>query len=133
MPPTHPPPTELLHAYRHLLQHALRACRYAKPARFALRDRLRNAFRSSSSSSSSSSEVYNPDRIQRTLDFLASAAESKGLEYRVVKNLAHVWWEREKLGRMPMRADIHEFRRHAHDEFDRTIGRLNESMGLCIK
>ncbi|KAK0248789.1 hypothetical protein LTS09_016081 [Friedmanniomyces endolithicus] len=94
MPPSPlPPPQETLHAYRHLLQHALRACRYAKPARFTVRDRLRRAFRTSAP------EDYDAGRVERTLRFLGSAAEFKGVEYRLSRNLAHVWWERERLGR----------------------------------
>ncbi|KAK0355635.1 hypothetical protein LTR02_002570 [Friedmanniomyces endolithicus] len=128
MPPSPlPPPQAILHAYRHLLQHALRACRHAKPARFTVRDRLRRAFRTSSS------QEYDAGRVERTLEFLGSAAEFKGVEYRLSRTLAHVWWERERLGRMTGRPDVFPLRRRAYEEFDRTLERLNESMGLCIK
>ncbi|KAK0335676.1 hypothetical protein LTR02_007103 [Friedmanniomyces endolithicus] len=122
-----PPPQAILHAYRHLLHAALRACRHAKPARFTVRDRLRRAFRTSQP------EEYDAGRVERTLEFLGSAAEFKGVEYRLSKNLAHVWWERERLGRMTVRPDIFPLRRRAYEEFDRTVERLNESMGMCIK
>jgi len=34
------------------------------------------------------------------------------------------------LGRRP---ETYQLRKHAFDEFDRSIERLNETMGLCIK
>jgi hypothetical protein len=86
---------EVLLAYRHLFKHALRACQFSKPARFVVRDRMRNAFRTSPV------EEYDSRRIQRTLEFFRSAIEYKGIEHKLQKNLTHVWWEREKLKRAP--------------------------------
>jgi len=34
---------------------------------------------------------------------------------------------------MTRRLDTYELRKHAYDDFDRTIEQLNETMGLCIK
>ncbi|KAK5110368.1 hypothetical protein LTR62_006076 [Meristemomyces frigidus] len=124
MPPTHP---EILHTYRHLYTHALRACQYSKPSRYVVRDHIRAAFRSSPPSS------YNPDTLARTVEFFKSAASHKGIEHKVQKNLIHVWWEREKLSRGTMRHDTYALRKHAYDDFDRTLEMLNKSMGLCIK
>lgn len=82
---------EVVTAYRHLYQHLLRAVRYAKPARFVCRDRLRNAFRNSPS------EAFDVQRIDNTLHFLECASKSAGLEHRILKNFMFVWWERKKL------------------------------------
>lgn len=87
----------ILLSYRHLYQHLLRAVQYAKPARYVARDRLRVAFRNPSSSSTSDN-AYHPERVARTLEFLDGAARTKGLEHKILKNLMHVWWERERLG-----------------------------------
>jgi hypothetical protein len=83
---------EILLAYRHLYQHLLRAVQYSKPARYVARDHIRAAFRDSSP------ESYDYARISRTLEFLRGAAEAKGLEHKILKNLMHVWWERQRLG-----------------------------------
>ncbi|KXL48053.1 hypothetical protein M433DRAFT_64647 [Acidomyces richmondensis BFW] len=125
----HPPPTpgELCLAYRHLLQHGLRAVRYSRPARFVVRDRLRLAFRSPTS-------TYDADRTARTLEFLRGAADSAGgIEHRILKGWVHVWWERGRLGKGGGRSDLYPLRSKAYEDFDRTIDMLNESMGLCIK
>ncbi|TKA22230.1 hypothetical protein B0A50_08099 [Salinomyces thailandicus] len=85
----------LFKAYRHLYTHALRAVQYSKPARFVCRDHLRAAFRDSPA------QNFQPDRINRTLEFLDGAAKSKGIEHKVLKNLVFVWWEKSKLGQRP--------------------------------
>ena len=82
---------EIVLAYRHLYQHLLRAVQYSKPARYVVRDQLRNAFRKPTS------EPYNPAVISNTLLFLDNAAKSKGLEHRILKNLVHVHWGRQKV------------------------------------
>lgn len=88
-----PSPTETIHAYRHLYQHLLRAVQYSKPARYTARDRLRTAFRTSRP------EEFDARKISRTLEFLDGAARVRGLEHKVVKNLMHVWFERQRLPR----------------------------------
>lgn len=118
---------EIVLAYRHLYQHLLRAVQYSKPARFVARDRIRNAFRSSPP------EAYDPAKIATTLEFLDGAIKARGVEHRVVKNLMHVWWERQKLMRSMGRPSDLPLRRKAYDQFDQTIEKLNETMGLCIK
>lgn len=72
---------EIVLAYRHLFQHLLRAVQYSKPARYIVRDQLRNAFRS---------KTYNASTISNTLTFLDNAARSTGLEHKILKNLVHV-------------------------------------------
>lgn len=82
---------EIVLAYRHLYQHSLRAVQYAKPARYIVRDKLRNAFRESTP------KPYEPSIISNTLLFLDNAAKSRGLEHFILKNLLFVHWGRQKL------------------------------------
>lgn len=83
----------VIHAYRHVLRHSLRAIQFAKPARFTLRDRLRIAFRKGSPAD------YNQVKIQNTIEFLQYAARENGLEHKIVKNLLFVWWVQANGGR----------------------------------
>lgn len=80
-----PSKQELIHAYRHLYKHLLRAVQYSKPARFNACSRLRHEFRTNPVSK------FNAARVSRTLEFLDAAAKSAGLEHRIVRNLMHVW------------------------------------------
>jgi hypothetical protein len=83
----------VIHAYRHLYRHSLRAIQFSKPARYTLRDRLRLAFRKGSATD------YEPQRIQNTLEFLQYATRENGLEHKIVKNLLFVWWVQNNGGR----------------------------------
>ena len=84
----------VVHAYRHVLRHGLRAIQFSKPARFTLRDRLRSAFRKGSASD------FNQPKITNTLEFLRYAAKENGLEHKIVKNLLHIWWTQDRGGRL---------------------------------
>lgn len=88
MPASH---AEVVLAYRHLSKTLLRATQYSKPARFVTRDHLRSAFRSSPLS------AFDAQRISRTIEFAQGAIESTGLEHKIIKNLVHVWWMRQRL------------------------------------
>lgn len=83
----------VVHAYRHVLRHSLRAIQFSKPARFTLRDRLRTAFRKGTASD------FDQQKITNTLEFLQYAARQNGLEHKIVKNLLYVWWNQDKGGR----------------------------------
>ncbi|SMR44809.1 unnamed protein product [Zymoseptoria tritici ST99CH_3D1] len=117
----------IIHAYRHLHQHLLRAAQYSKPARYIVRDRLREAFRTCKP------KDYDAARIARTLEFLNGAAKTTGLEHKIVKNWVHAWWGREKTPGMSPKHQNYAIQKEAYAEFDRTIEKLNESMGLCIR
>lgn len=80
--------TQLPASYRALYKAGLAAVQHSSPARFAIRDKLRHAFRSSSSSS-----VFSQTRADNTVAFLRVAARRKGLEHDVVRNLClvHYW------------------------------------------
>ena len=82
-------------AYRSLYRSALRAVQYSKPARYILRATLRNAFRNGTQAD------FDPKKIGNTILFLENAANVKGLEHRILKNLMHVrWWERSNRRRV---------------------------------
>ena len=76
----------IVRSYRSLYRHALRAVQYSSPARYTLKNHLRLAYRGSSV------EAFSPIRIDNTLLFLKHAAEERGFEHRMLKNLLHVWW-----------------------------------------
>jgi hypothetical protein len=88
---------EVIHAYRHLYRHSLRAIHFSKPARYTLRDRLRLAFRRGCASD------FEPDRVRNTLEFLHYATRENGLEHKIVKNLLFVWWVQGHGGRAKIR------------------------------
>jgi hypothetical protein len=80
---------QVLHAYRHLYRQGLRAVQFSKPARYVLRDRLREGFRDRSAR-------FEPDSIARTLQFFEAATRTSGLEHKVLKNLLHVAFSRHQ-------------------------------------
>ena len=82
-------------AYRNLYRAALRATLYSSPARFIIRNRLRSAFRAPPNKQK---HPFDPLRINRTLLFLRSAAESPNLERRVVRNLVRGLGRARKVG-----------------------------------
>ena len=81
---------DIILAYRNLYRHGLHAVRYAKPARYAFRNILREAFGKSPAS------AFDAKRIGNTILFLQNAAKFKGMEHKIVKNLMHVRWSQRK-------------------------------------
>jgi hypothetical protein len=77
----------IIHAYRDLYRHGLRAVQYAVPQRYIIRDRLRRAFRESSPSE------FEQSRIDNTIELFKAAARDTGIEHRLIKNLCRVWHE----------------------------------------
>lgn len=90
----------IIHAYRHLYRHGLRAIQFSKPARFDLRDRLRLAFRKGSVND------FDSHKIRNTVEFLEYATRENGLEHKIVKNLLFVWWTQVRGGRGKSKAKI---------------------------
>lgn len=86
---------ELIHAYRHLLRSSLRAVQFSKPARFTVEQRVREAFEKGAP------ESYDAEAIRRTVWFLKAAAEERGLEHKIVKNLVRVANERVRGANKP--------------------------------
>lgn len=84
---------EVVHAYRSLLRAGLRAVQFSKPARFVVRDQLRDGFRERGA-------TLDGERVRRTVLFLGAAAREAGLEHRILKNLVRVEGERRR-ARLP--------------------------------
>ncbi|CAI6332569.1 unnamed protein product [Periconia digitata] len=123
---------DIVHGYRHLYRHGLRAVQFSKPARYVLRDRLRLAFRKPTQKNE-----YNPQRIQNTIEFLQYATTHSGLEHKVLKNLLQVWrcqalgGKAKPTGKTPIRDEL-RINSTAYDAFNHHIDLLNESMEMCI-
>jgi hypothetical protein len=122
---------DIIHAYRHLYRHSLRAIQFSKPARYTLRDRIRLAFRRSPATN------FNPQRIANTIEFLQYATRENGLEHRILKNLLHVWWVQarggtRKITKKLSRSEEIEIKTTAYDTFNHNIKMLNESMEMCL-
>ncbi|KAL1841036.1 hypothetical protein VTJ49DRAFT_7467 [Mycothermus thermophilus] len=138
--------TELIHAYRHLLRAALRAVQFSKPSRYTVVDRLREGFRDPKG-------TLDPERVRRTVWFFNAAAQSRGLEHKIMKTLCRVGWEqaheKRRMGyrlRMRLEKDRVEMEArgkkgkepdiivdHRYEHYNRTIAMLNDSMGLCLR
>ncbi|KAH7407565.1 hypothetical protein BKA64DRAFT_423500 [Cadophora sp. MPI-SDFR-AT-0126] len=83
-----PASAELIHAYRQLYRGLLHAVQFSKPSRYLARDQLRNAFRNGDPAS------FDHQKVTRTVEFLKYAAQERGLEHRIVKNLLLTkYWE----------------------------------------
>ncbi|KAH9882007.1 hypothetical protein J1614_001178 [Plenodomus biglobosus] len=123
--------TSVIHAYRHLYRHGLRAIQFSKPARYTLRDRIRLAFRKGSATD------LEPQKVQNTLEFLHYATKENGLEHKILKNLLFVWWIQDHGGRAKSRQRVGtpeevEIKVTAYDTLNHNIRMLNESMRLCL-
>ncbi|KAL2073358.1 hypothetical protein VTL71DRAFT_10682 [Oculimacula yallundae] len=123
--------TQLVHAYRHLYRGLLHAVQYSKPARYVVRDQLRNAFRKGEPA------TFDQQKVTRTVEFLKYAAQERGLEHQIVRSLLHTqfWEAREghhltKIAKNPAQREI---RRTARIHYEMTLAMLNDSMGLCLR
>ncbi|KAJ9602062.1 hypothetical protein H2200_013422 [Cladophialophora chaetospira] len=124
----------ILWAYRHLYRAGIRAVRHARPARFELRDILRDAFRTSSSPN------FNLRRVQNTIKFLENARNYQGFEHRILKNLLRLqYWKGKPLDkrlkhslRDSNTAAAVESRRQIWHQYRATLTMLNESLDICL-
>lgn len=90
MSAANPPVLSIAQAYRHLYRGLLHAVQYSAPARYVVRDQIREAFRKGEPA------TFDQAKVSRTLVFLQGAARERGLEHRVLKNLVHTaYWRRE--------------------------------------
>lgn len=131
--PIHPSMSklEVLHAYRRLFKLSQRAILNARPARYQVRDIIRNAFRSEPRSS------FNPRRVENTAYFLTRARNYNGFEHKILKNLLFIrWWRtREHHGKL-LRAQTNlaaDVRKNMWAQYDATLAMLNESQDLCLR
>lgn len=79
---------EIVTSYRSLYRHALHAVQYSSPARYTVKAVLENTYRHGKPAD------FVRCKVNNTLVFLRGAAEEKGLEHRILKNLLHTWWWR---------------------------------------
>ncbi len=131
---TAPANQAVLQAYRHLYRTGIRAVQYARPARFELRDILRDAFRTASSSN------FNLRRVQNTIKFLENARNYDGFEHRILKNLLHLqYWKGKPLDKRLKQslrdsntASAVESRKQIWHQYRATLTMLNESLDTCL-
>ncbi|KAK4157436.1 hypothetical protein C8A00DRAFT_11717 [Chaetomidium leptoderma] len=137
-------PPNLIHAYRHLLRAGLRAVQFSQPSRSTITARLREGFRDPRG-------TFDAERVRRTVWFLNAAAQQRGLEHKILKNLCRVHWDRmRELRRMPWRVRVRSElegkgkggKKRVRDDvikgtefehYERTIAMLNDSMQLCLR
>ncbi|KAK3297655.1 uncharacterized protein B0H64DRAFT_441100 [Chaetomium fimeti] len=137
-------PQDLVQAYRKLLRAGLRAVQFAQPSRTTLTRQLRAGFRDPRG-------TFDLQRVRHTVWFLNAAAQQRGLEHRILKNLCRVHWEREnEASRTPWRVRVRRMEmeeqgkgRKGKDEdvikgtqyehYERTVAMLNDTMGLCLR
>jgi hypothetical protein len=80
--------SQIVLAYRTLYRTALHAVQYSSPARHIVKATLEKSFRNGTRSD------FNAKRIGNTVLFLENAANFRGLEHKILKNLVHMrWWE----------------------------------------
>lgn len=121
-------------AYRLLYHAGLEAVLYSRPARWEIRDILRQTFRTSPSSN------FQPRRIQNTIKFLENARKYDGFEHRIVKNLLHLqYWKGRPLDkrlkhsiRDSNTAAAVESRKQIWHQYKATLAMLNESLDICL-
>ncbi|KAF4634975.1 hypothetical protein G7Y89_g3125 [Cudoniella acicularis] len=118
-----PSKLELIHAYRHLYRGLLKAVQYSKPARYMARDQLRKSFRNDDPT------TFNQDKVDKTMEFLRGAAQERGLEHRILRNLLLSKWT-PRVGNASTATHV---RNTARLNYDMTLAMLNESMGLCLR
>lgn len=143
---------DILLSYRRLYRHGLQAVQYSAPARYNLRDRLRQRYRKGVTTD------YDEPKIENTIEFLRGAAQERGLEHQIVKQLVHVWWgeafNKKQAIRFVPNTLSHPFgllvfrtynnrkgndpameryaRNTALEQFHFTLRMLNNTMGLCL-
>ncbi|KAK3304226.1 uncharacterized protein B0T15DRAFT_233315 [Chaetomium strumarium] len=139
------PNLELIHAYRRLLRAGLRAVQFSQPSRSTLTERLREGFRDPKG-------VLDAERVRRTVWFLNAAAQQRGLEHKILKNLCRVHWDRMREARrtpwkMRLKKEQEQEQQRAkgkakdpdvisgteYEHYERTIAMLNDTMGLCLR
>ncbi|KIW38176.1 uncharacterized protein PV06_10125 [Exophiala oligosperma] len=124
--------TDILHAYRHLYRSGLRAVHYSYPARWEIRDILRDCFRSQPEA------AFNARRISNTLGFLEKARVYNGTEHKILKNLLHVkFWKNKGLNHYLMKQSNADYaiatRRNVWRQYQATLTMLNESLDICLQ
>lgn len=128
------PTLTILSAYRQLLRTSLEAVRFSSPARYQVRNILRDSFRNSPAA------AFNPRRIENTIFFLEQAREHNGFEHKILRNILHVryWREDPKREKIPQTLKQNtsvglDLRQNIPGHFDATLTVFNETMDLCLR
>lgn len=127
-------PLSIHSAYRQLLKTSLQAVRFSTPARYQIRNIIREAFRDSSSS------TFNERQIKNTVAFLEQAREHNGFEHKILRNILHVryWRDIPKKERAPQTMKQNnelgvDLRKNVPAQFDATLSLFNESTDMCLR
>ncbi|KAH8899585.1 DUF1763-domain-containing protein [Thozetella sp. PMI_491] len=128
---------EIISAYRKLLRAALRAVQFSKPARYIVTKQIRVGFRDKMG-------TFDPEAIKRTAWFLNAAAQERGLEHKILKNLTRIHWEKseadrltwtavQQLGERKKQPPPDQIKETRYKHYEATIAMLNDTMGLCLR
>ncbi|KAI9370936.1 hypothetical protein BJX61DRAFT_544142 [Aspergillus egyptiacus] len=125
----------VVYAYRHLYRQGLKAVNYSAPSRHLLLQTLRSSFRSLPP------QEFDPVRISKTLNFLQKAAETTGIEHKIVRNLLMLkYWDQYNKRtdfRLLKGLEIDQknfyLRKDVRSQFNQTMMLLNESLGTCLR
>ncbi|KAE8452781.1 hypothetical protein EG329_013053 [Mollisiaceae sp. DMI_Dod_QoI] len=128
---SNPDPIAIVHAYRNLYRGLLRGIQFSKPARYVVRNQLRDAFRKGHPS------MFNQEKIDRTIEFLALATQYRGLEHRILRNLIHTNFSYRRYNHILVRKARTPIQKQliqtSRIHYDMTVAMLNDSMGLCLR
>ncbi|KAL2837414.1 hypothetical protein BJY01DRAFT_221024 [Aspergillus pseudoustus] len=126
----------VIQAYRQLYRQGLQAIRYSTPARYLLRQTMRESFRFPT-------QDFDPRRISNTLNFLRNATESTGIEHRILRNLLTLkYWDQptvktdlstQKYKSLGINQSHPKFQKEVREQFNKTLMLLNESLGTCLQ
>ena len=82
---------QIVRSYRRLYKASLQVVHFSAPARFVVRDKLRQAYRQGVRSD------FDQRSIDRTLEFLAVAGRETGIEHKIIRNILHVgFWGQKR-------------------------------------
>ncbi|ODQ53988.1 hypothetical protein SAICODRAFT_6770 [Saitoella complicata NRRL Y-17804] len=126
---------EVRSLYRKFWRQAHRSVMWVSPQRFVIASKLSSAFRSPTP------QDLDPVRQANTLAFLKSAAETLGVEHRVVKTLCFVHWSRYydlKTAMKPYPKQAKNFKEwlfeyEAYDNYEKCLQMMNDSLKLCLR
>ncbi|KAL2803338.1 hypothetical protein BJX63DRAFT_76167 [Aspergillus granulosus] len=126
----------VLQAYRQLYRQGLQAIRYSTPARHLLLQTMRKSFRFPT-------QDFDPQRISNTLEFLRNAAETTGIEHKILRNLLTLkYWDQpivktdlstQKYKSLGINQNHPKFQKEVREQFNQTLMLLNESLGTCLQ
>ncbi|KAL7272887.1 hypothetical protein RUND412_004289 [Rhizina undulata] len=117
----------ILASYRCVYKAGLAAIQFSTPARYAVRDKIRKAFRSSPPS------AYSQLRIDNTVEFLRIAARRRGIEHQIIRNLCLVhYWQQMRSRRVlnPAQRNVSD---RALANYYETITYLNQTLDLDLR